>query len=150
MVRDVGHLVSQDRPELPLVHELEDPLRHGDLRVLRVPAGRERVRLGHVRHVDLRHREMVRVRQLADDPVQLRVLLLRHGLRPRRRDRDRARPPVHRDVEDQGDRQAHDGSLGAAQPRADQHEQAAERGDQDPGLDAVDAGSHRSITSLRG
>ena len=46
---DVRELVGEDAAELALVEDLQDALRDGHGRVVRVAAGRERVRLLHRR-----------------------------------------------------------------------------------------------------
>jgi hypothetical protein len=84
------------------------------------------------------------LRQLSHDPVEVRVLLIRDGLGTRGRDGDLVREPVHREVEDERDPECDAGSARASEPLPDQDEQAAERGDQDPGLHAVDPCVHRA------
>ena len=147
MVRHVGQLVGEHGPELPFVADLEDALRRAHRGVVLVAPGGERVGLHHLRHVDARHRQASGRRELADDPVQLRLFLLGDRLGPRRGHGDPVGEPVHREVEDQRDDQRDDHAA-RAPDRADGHEQAAQRRDQDPGLDPVQA-LHRSVTPPR-
>lgn len=105
---------------------------------------REGVRLHCVRDVDLG----IGIRfvcQLADDPVQSGSARSRAGSGSSHR--DRARKPVHREVE------PHSGETRRSScphtPIATtpiSSEQAHQARDQDPGLRPVDAGSHRHLT----
>ena len=138
--------MGEDAAELALVEDLEDPLRHRDRRVLGVPPGRKRVRLSHVGDVDRGHRKVAGLRELPDDPVELGRLLLGHRLRLRGRDRDPRGVPVHREVEDERQTERDEAAARPSDRVADQHEQSAERRDQDPGLGAIDA-DHRVLLS---
>ena len=142
MVHHVGKLVRQDTSELTLVHELQDALRHRHRGVLGTPAGREGVGLHHVRYVDLGHRHVVELGELSNDAVELWVLGLARGLRPRGGDRDLVGEPEHREVEEKCDAESGDRSARAADQLPDHDEEAAESGDQDDGLQVVPAGLH--------
>ena len=72
-------LVGEHAAELALVEDLQDAFRDRDLRVARVAAGREGVGLQHVRHDRSRASACLGLRELTDDAVELRVLLLGHG-----------------------------------------------------------------------
>src|SRR5919204_560852 len=147
-VGDVRELVGQDAAKLTFVEDLQDALCHRDGGVVGVPPGGERVRLHHVRDVDAGHRHPIRLRELSDDPVELRRLLLRDGLGPRRRDSDLVAEPVHREVEDKRDGEGDDGSLRPAEHAPDDDEQATQGRDQDPGLYSVQA-DQLDLTLLR-
>ena len=100
-ILDVAEFVRQYAFQLLIGQQAENPMGHGDRRVLRIPAGRKRVgRLGG-NHVDLRHRDAILRGQPLDDVIGARQLLTRHGLRAIHRKRDlvgvEIRGEVHRD-----------------------------------------------------
>ena len=120
-------LVRQHGPHLALVDHLEQPPGHRDRRVMLVSAGGEGVGLGHLAHVEARHRHALCLGQLADDPVVIRHLLLGDGLGPAGGDGDPVGEPVEGEVEAERDDEGDDGALATAHPLPDQHEESAER-----------------------
>ena len=102
-VGDMRELVRQHGSELALVQDLQDPARHGDGRVLGVPARGEGVGLAHLGHVQPGHGHPGLPGELPDDPVVRGELPLGHGMRAGRCDGDLVGEPVHREVEDDDD-----------------------------------------------
>ena len=102
--------------------------------VLRVAAGGERVGLRRGRDVELRHRHVRPLGEVLDDGVELRRLLSVTGLAPGGLDGELVAEPVGAADEDEADDEPDD-EPGLAEERADRHEQAAERGQEDGGLD---------------
>ena len=80
-VRDVRELVREHALDLARLEPLPEAARHGDGRVLRVAAGRERVRDVGVDHGDPRLRQVGHRAEPLDHRVELRRLLLRDDLR---------------------------------------------------------------------
>ena len=81
-VPHVRHLVGEHALELALVHQLQQAGGDGDVGVLRVAAGRERVRRRVVDHVDRRHRlDPGGDADRLEDVVEARVLRAVGGLR---------------------------------------------------------------------
>src|SRR5262249_40236237 len=87
-VAHVTDLLRQDRGELALIDDLEDPTRRGHDGVLRIATGGEGVRRGLVDDVDLRHRYVRELRHLRDHAVELRRLSLTHRMRAGEAERD--------------------------------------------------------------
>ena len=145
----IGHvreLMGQDAAELALVQDLHDALGDRDLGVGGIPARGEGVGLGHVGHVDAGHGHAVGLRELTDDRVQPGLLCLGDLTRSGGTHRDRAGPPVHREVEPQAQHQGDEHARLAPDERTHDQEQPHEGGDQDPRLESIDARCH--VTSL--
>ena len=105
-VTDVGDLVREHAFELPLVHQLDDARRHGDVGGLGVASGRECVRRRVLNQPQLgRLLEPRGDGDVLEQPVELRVVALLHplGARPRADHRARREPGEDR-VEEAGDR----------------------------------------------
>ena len=125
------------------------PCGDGDLGVLRVAPGREGVGLQHVGHVDAGHRHArwpapARARSGSSSGYSGLAHLARAG----RAHRDRARAPVHREVEDQPEHERRSSCRRVPPISAPtSQEQAHQGGDQDPRLGSVDAWCHRHHSS---
>ena len=132
-VADVPDLVREHALQLPVVHQRKQPRRDGDVRVLRVAPGRERVRRAVVDQVEIRRlRQPGGDRDVLEQPVHPRLILLRHRLcmgdggdDPARREvRDH---PVadHEDAEHPGQPRAV-GTADDRDERKDQHREPEE------------------------
>ena len=97
VVADVAQLVGHDAFELDPVHLLEQSGGDGDRRVVRVAAGRERIRGRVVDDVDARLREPAGDAQTLDQVVEALVLLLGRRPGPADRQRDLVGLPVRRE-----------------------------------------------------
>ena len=116
--------------------DLQQALGHRDRGVVGVAAGRERVGLLRGADVDLGHRHVGALGEIAHDAVQLRRFLLGDGLRAGGLHRERVGEPVGPADEHQADTEADDEATGAEE-RPDDHEEDAESRKQDGGLDRV-------------
>ena len=131
-VLDVRELVGEHAANLVAREVLQQPLRDRDRRVLRVPPGRERVRLLGRDHVDARLRDAVELRELGDHVVQVRRLRLGDLLCAGGLDRELVRPEVGRQVHQ--DREDHEEpERGPSDRPANADEQRGEPGEEDPG-----------------
>ena len=136
-ILDVRQLMGEDAGQLAIVHEIEDPGRHGDRGVLRVPACREGVRLRPIDDVEAGHRQPGPRGERADnrsETGQLARLELAGAVGTQR---ERVALPVdeavHRDGEEQGD----DHPAAAAEQATNEDEEATEGGQQGEGLDGI-------------
>ena len=131
VVADVAELVGDDALELDPVHLLEQSGRDGDRGVLRIAAGRERVRRRVVDHVHARLGEPAGDAQPLDDVVQPGVLLRVGGVGAADGERDLVGLPVRREGDDGTDHEgddrgrdpvAEDEAEGEPDQRHDHHE----------------------------
>ena len=120
---DVRQLVREHAFELVVAQHLQDAFRRRDRRVLRVAAGRERVRRWLGNDVAARLRQAGARGQALDDLIQPMIGPdLRRPVHPQD---DLVREPVRHEVGDDGEHEAEHQALGAAERFAE--EQAAAR-----------------------
>src|SRR5207247_2874052 len=90
-----------DAFELSLLQLVEQAPRRRDVRRARVAARGEGVGRAVFDHPHLRHRQARANAEVLDDPIQDRLLLLRHLMRPRTREYYRTAPAIHHDRDDE-------------------------------------------------
>ena len=136
-VVDVHQLVAEDAAQLALVEQLQDALGAADRGVLRVATGGERVGRVGGGDVEPRHRLLRLVRELADDPVHRRLLLLGHRVGVHRLEGELVGVPVavgvHAERDQHGDDQA-----AAAEEAADHDDRGRHAAQQEGGLESVE------------
>ena len=133
-VRDVRELVGEHAAQLVLVDDLEQALGDRDRGVVRVAAGRERVRLRGGAEVDRRHRHAGARREVAHDRVELRLLGLGDRHRARRPHRELVGEPVRPADEHDAEPSPMTRPPGP-KSEPDGHEEHADAGQQHDGLD---------------
>ena len=121
----VRQLVGDHAFELTFVQDLQDALRRGHSRVLRVAASGKRVRRWIRNDVHLRHRQAGLTRQPLGDAIER--MLRANFLRAVHAQHDLVREPVRTDVHDDGDHQADHQAIGAAEDVPDDEQQAGQR-----------------------
>jgi hypothetical protein len=130
-VLDVRELVREHAPDLVGRQVLQQPLRHRDRSVLRVPAGREGVRLLGRDQEQPRPRDPRPLREVLHDPLELRHRAGLERLCPARLQREPVREPVAGDVHEDGEADE-EVERAAADQRADRDQQAGQPRDQQP------------------
>src|SRR5213594_1250805 len=138
-VANVPELVRQHAGEFPFGHDVEDPARHRDDRVLRVAAGGERVRRGLIDDEDAWRRETRGLGDAADDPVELRRLGSGDRLRARERERDAVAEPPGAEVQDERDEQRGQHRTGTEEHACGGDEDQREEREEPDDLDGVHA-----------
>ena len=132
---DVRELVRQHACQLVVVEDLEDAFGGGDRRVLRIASRGERVGRRLRNDVHPRHRQPGALREMRHDPVQ--AMVRADLLRSVAAQDDLVGPEVRDEVRHDGEQEADDKALSAANQLADEQKEPGHETEQQRCFDCV-------------